>query len=302
MASEPRVLAVQAAGALMWKPSRRYGIRIALVHRPRYKDWSLPKGKSAGGESAPQTAAREVAEETGYPAVIGRALTSVSYDVPAGPKTVQYFSARRLTGSFAPTKEVDKLEWLPPEHAHERMTYDFDRAVLETFAVQPPNLHAVLLVRHAKAGHRESFEGKDERRPLDTKGRKQARALRSLLQPFAPTTILSAPVSRCQQTVQPLAKALGLKIGSEPLLGEEIYRDDPAAARRRVAELATLFDGHGSVVACSQGGVIPGVVKSLAARSGVIVPDVSTPKASYWLLSFDGDRLVQADFYPALSV
>lgn len=299
VASESRVL---AAGALMWKPSRRYGIRVALVHRPRYQDWSLPKGKSAGDESAPQTAAREVAEETGYPAVIGRALTSVSYDVPAGPKTVQYFSAQRLTGSFAPTKEVDKLEWLPPEHAHEKMTYDFDRAVLETFAVQPPNLHVVLLVRHAKAGHRESFEGKDERRPLDAKGRKQAKALRSLLGPFAPTVVLSAPVSRCRQTVQPLAKALGLKIGSEPLLGEEIYRDDPAAARRRVAELATLSDGPGSVVACSQGGVIPGVVKSLAGRFEVTVPDVSTPKAAYWLLSFDGDRLVQADSYPAPSV
>lgn len=298
MSSEAKV---RAAGALMWKPSQRFGTRVALVHRPRYHDWSLPKGKADGDESAPQTAAREVAEETGFPAAIGRALTSVSYEVPAGPKTVQYFSARRLAGGFRPNKEVDKLEWLSPEHAHDKMTYDFDRAVLETFTIQPPDLRSVVLVRHAKAGHRESFEGNDERRPLDGKGRKQAQALQKLLQPFAPIRIVSAPVTRCRQTVQPLAKALGLSVEREPLLGEEIYRDDPAAARRRLAELAELADGLGSVVACSQGGVIPGVVKSLASRSEITVPDVGTPKAAYWVLSFDGNRLVQADSYPAPS-
>ncbi|MGI8417780.1 MAG: NUDIX hydrolase [Nakamurella sp.] len=299
MSSEVKV---RAAGALMWKPSQRFGARVALVHRPRYHDWSLPKGKADGDESAPQTAAREVAEETGFPAAIGRALTSVSYEVPAGPKTVQYFSARRLAGGFKPNKEVDKLEWLSPQHAHDKMTYDFDRAVLETFTIQPPDLRVVVLVRHAKAGHRESFEGNDEGRPLDGKGRKQSQALQKLLQPFAPIRIVSAPVTRCRQTVQPLAKALGLSVERESLLGEEIYRDDPAAARRRLAELAELADGLGAVIACSQGGVIPGVIKSLASRSDITVPDVGTPKAAYWVLSFDGNRLVQADSYPAPSL
>jgi len=299
VASESRI---RAAGALMWKPSQRYGIRVGLVHRPHYKDWSLPKGKARGEETAPQTAAREVAEETGFRAAIGRAMTSVSYQVPAGPKTVQYFAARRLSGSFAPSSEVDKLEWLPPDQAREKMTYDFDRAVLDTFGVHPADLRTVVLVRHAKAGHRESFEGADERRPLDNKGRKQAQALRALLQPFAPTAILSAPVTRCRQTVSPLARALGLPVTPEPLLGEEVYRDDPAAARERVAELARLTDGSGCVVACSQGGAIPGVVKALAGRSGITVPDAGTPKGAFWVLSFDGNRLVQADPYPAPSI
>lgn len=296
MASEPDV---RAAGGVLWKPSRRHGIRIALVHRPSYDDWSLPKGKADGVETPAETAHREVHEETGFCSAIGRALTSVSYKVPAGLKTVQYFSAQRQSGAFAPNKEVDEVQWLPVEEAASRMSYDFDRAVLATFAVHPAPLRTVLLVRHGRAGHRESFDGDDRRRPLDAKGRKQAQALRALLRPFAPSAVVSAPSTRCRQTVAPLAKDLGLRIGTEPLLGEETYRDDPAAARRRIVELAKDADGPGCVVVASQGGVIPGVVKSLAARADITVPDAGTPKASFWVLSFDQDRLVQADAYPA---
>lgn len=296
MASESQVA---AAGGVLWKPSRRHGIRVALVHRPGYDDWSLPKGKADGTETPPETAHREVAEETGYRAAIGRALTSVSYQVPAGLKTVQYFAARRYSGSFTPNKEVDELRWLTPADAAARMTYDFDRAVLATFAVHPADLRTVILVRHGKAGHRESFDGDDLQRPLDAKGRKQAQALRQLLRPFGPTNVVSAPSERCRQTVEPLAADLGLSVSTEPSLGEEIYRDDPAAARRRVLELANGSAGQGSVVIASQGGVIPGVVKSLATRSGITLPDIGTPKGSFWVLSIHEDRLVQADSYPA---
>jgi 8-oxo-dGTP diphosphatase len=294
--SEPDV---RAAGGVLWKPSRRHGIRVALVHRPSYDDWSLPKGKADGDETPAQTAHREVAEETGFCAAIGRRLTAVSYKVPAGLKTVQYFSAERRSGSFTANKEVDEIRWMPIDAAADLLTYDFDRAVLATFGVHPAALRTVVLVRHAKAGHRESFTGADVQRPLDPKGRKQARALVAMLSPFAPQRVVSAPNTRCRQTIEPLAKSLGLPIGSEPLLGEEIYRDDPAAARRRVVELATEVDDPGCVVVCSQGGVIPGVVKSLAARADLTVPDAGTPKAAFWVLTFDDGRLVQADAHTA---
>jgi len=88
----------------------------------------------------------------------------------------------------------------------------------------------------------------------------------------------------------------------EPVLDEDAYRDDPAGARRRLVELASSEVDGGSVVVCSQGGVIPGVVKSLAGRSDVPIGEVSTPKAAYWFLSFDGRRLVQADSYPSPAV
>lgn len=318
---------VRAAGAVLWRSSRRHGIRVALVHRPRYDDWSLPKGKAGTGESMPATAFREVEEETGFRSTLGRALTTVSYTVGGKNKTVEYFAARRDTGAFTPNKEVDKLEWLSVAAARSRMTYEFDRAVLDTFTLERPDLTGVLLVRHARAGHREAYAGNDIHRPLDARGRKQAQALVGELLPFGPGEVHSAPLERCVATVAPLAELLGTAVSMEPLLAEEAYRDDPAAARHRLVELAVDSGGspgqlrdlpglpsrqrgtvdrepptdgnHRAVVACSQGGVIPGVLKSLAGRSDVTIPRTSTPKGSFWFLSFDGRRLVQADPYPA---
>ena len=284
---------------MLWRHSRRYGVRVALVHRPRYDDWSLPKGKAEPGEVPPVTAAREVEEETGFRPAIGRCLTTVSYKANGGPKTVQYFAARRMGGIFTPNKEVDRLEWLPAAKAAERMTYEFDQAVLSTFALEPAELSAVVLVRHARAGHREDYDGPDELRPLDAKGRRQAEALTGELNVFMPGSVRSAPLERCRGTVAPLAQSLGQEVRVEPVLAEDAYRDDPAGARRRLVELASAEVDGGSIVVCSQGGVIPGVVKSLAGRSDVPIGQVSTPKAAYWLLSFDGRRLVQADSYPS---
>lgn len=301
---------IRAAGAVLWRPSRKHGIRIALVHRPRYDDWSLPKGKARQSENSPATAVREVWEETGFSCRLGRALTTVSYSVSGGPKTVDYFAARSGSGEFTPNKEVDRLEWLAVGVARSRMTYEFDKAVLDTFLLERPDLTGVLLVRHARAGHRESFEGIDSRRPLDAKGRRQAQALVAELMPFGPDQVHSAPVERCCATVAPLADALETSVVLEPCLAEEAYRDDPAAARRRLVELAgsaavdtdPAREQPGTVVACSQGGVIPGVVKSLAGRSDVTLSRTGTPKGAFWLLSFDGRRLVQADPYPSPNV
>ncbi len=293
---------IRAAGAVLWRSSRRHGVRVALVHRPRYDDWSLPKGKAEQGEVAPVTAAREVLEETGFGAAIGRSLTTVSYTVATGPKTVQYFSARATGGTFAPNKEVDALEWLPVGKAAERMTYEFDHAVLSTFALEPALLSGVVLVRHGRAGEREAYPGDDRLRPLDAKGTRQAQALAGELAVFAPSQVLSAPFTRCKDTVAPLASSLGLKVDTEALLGEDTYRDDPAGARTLLVQLAGAQPDSGAVVACSQGGVIPGVVKSLAGRSDVPIGPVGTPKGAYWYLCFDGRRLVQADSYPAPAV
>ena len=290
---------IRAAGAVLWKPSRRDGLRIALVHRPRYDDWSLPKGKAEPGEVVQVTAAREVQEETGFRAAIGRSLTTVSYTTTAGPKTVQYFAARRMGGYFTPNKEVDRLEWLPVAKAGVRMSYEFDRAVLGTFALEPAAQQGVLLVRHARAGQREGYDGDDADRPLDAKGRRQAAALIGELGVFAPIAVHSAPLERCRGTVSPLAEKLGTPVVPEKSLSEDSYRDDPAAARRRLVELATAQKPGESIVVCSQGGVIPGVVRSLATLDDVSVAGVSTPKAAFWFLSFDGRRLVQADPYPA---
>jgi 8-oxo-dGTP pyrophosphatase MutT (NUDIX family)/phosphohistidine phosphatase SixA len=290
---------VLAAGGLLWRPRGSAGTEVALVHRPRYKDWSLPKGKAARGETPPVTAQREVLEETGYRAVIGRRLTTVRYKVAAGPKLVDYFAARALEGNFTPNREVDRMRWLTPDQARALMTYDFDRAVLDTFERQPISVNSVVLVRHARAGVREAWSGPDSARPLDAKGRKQAAALARELVPFCPAAVLSAPVERCRETVAGLAKDLGLTVQLEAALGEEAYRENPAGARRLLSQLGAAGT---PVVVCSQGGVIPGVIKSLASRADLKIGSTSTPKSASWVLSFDGPTLVQADPYPAPSV
>jgi phosphohistidine phosphatase SixA/8-oxo-dGTP pyrophosphatase MutT (NUDIX family) len=289
---------VTAAGGLLWRDGKN-GIEVAVVHRPRYDDWSLPKGKSRPGEPSTVVAWREIAEETGYSCRLGRRLTTVRYPIASGPKEVEYYAAEALDGEFAPNREVDKLRWLTLPKARDQLTYEFDVVVLEGFALQPHNLTSLVLVRHARAGVRESWEGPDDQRPLDAKGRKQAAALAVELLPFAPAALHTAPLERCRATLAPLAKQLDLPVRLDESLTEEAYRHNPAAARHLVTRLAEAGE---PVVLCSQGGVIPGVVRSLASQADVKVGQTSTPKSAYWVLTFDGRTMVQADSYPAPAV
>ncbi|MBN9609148.1 MAG: hypothetical protein BGO26_04230 [Actinobacteria bacterium 69-20] len=289
--------ALYAAGAVLWRPSRKHGVKVAVIHRPRYDDWSLPKGKPEHGEYPPATALREVTEETGFTARLGRHIDSISYETQAGLKVVHYFAGRCTGGEFEPNKEVDKLRWLPLREARPRLTYSRDRTVLDSFIALPAELSTVVLVRHAKAGQRDAFAGADVKRPLDRRGERQADQLAQQIVAFGPITVAAAPLTRCRQTVLPLARTLGVSVTDEPALSEAEYQHDPAAARRRVIELALADDGNGPAVVCSQGGVIPGVIKSLASRAGLTLPTTTTPKSAYWVLSFDDKRLRQADRY-----
>jgi 8-oxo-dGTP diphosphatase len=245
------------------------------------------------------TAVREIREETGFAAALGRRITTVSYPVGSGHKTVHYFAARAGGGRFRANKEVDGLDWLPVRKARKALQYAFDRAVLDAFCALPADLAGLLLVRHARAGQRDSFPGDDDERPLDAKGMRQAAALATELASFGPGAIFSAPLVRCRQTLEPLAGRLGMPVGAEPLLSEQEYQRDPASARRLVTELALRDPGSGPAAVCSQGGVIPGVVKSLASRADLPLPTSATPKGAYWFLSFEGKQLRQADRYLA---
>jgi 8-oxo-dGTP diphosphatase len=109
------------------------GLEIALIHRPKYDDWSLPKGKLKRGETALDGARREVKEETGLDCVPGRVLPSSTYLVDGRPKVVRYWAAEAGEGSFAPNREVDRMIWLPPTAARNRLTHERDRAVLDAF-------------------------------------------------------------------------------------------------------------------------------------------------------------------------
>ena len=293
---------VRAAGGALWRPADGGGIETALVHRPKYDDWSLPKGKPEEGEHLLETAVREVVEETGLDVVVGRRSVRTEYEVPEGPKRVDYWLMRVADGTFEPNDEVDELRWLPVEAACAMVSHAHDRAVLTDLArTDVPRQPALLLVRHAKAGSKSDWDGPDELRPLDDRGRRQAAQLARVLPLFCPVELLTAERVRCRETLEPLAARTGLDVHLLPELGEEEYTADPQAALATVERLLDRTgDGGtpGPVVVCSQGGAIPSVLAALGVRfagtGGAPAPPAA--KGSTWVLTGRPGALA-ADYY-----
>lgn len=284
---------ILAAGAVLWRPNGAPDApEVALIHRPRYDDWSLPKGKVDPGETEPVTALREVCEETGYTARLGRRLTSVSYPVEQGKKTVRYWAARQIRVEFRPNDEVDELKWLPVSAAIKQVDYPDDRKVLHHFMKCPVDTKTVLIVRHATAGSKSHFKGDDRKRPLDKNGRAQAESLVGVLLAFGADRLFAADRVRCVATLEPLAEELGTSIRSDELLTEEAYADNRKAARQRFLEIA---ETPGTPVICTQGKVIPDLIEWWCERDGVRPDKSRNRKGSTWVMSLHDGRLVAAD-------
>lgn len=124
--------AVRAAGVVLWRRSPHGGgLEIALVHRPRYDDWSLPKGKLKRGEEFAAAAVRETREETGMECELGAPLPTARYLVEGRPKEVRYWAAEARGGRFEASREVDRIAWLPAVAARHRLTHERDRPILD---------------------------------------------------------------------------------------------------------------------------------------------------------------------------
>ncbi|HSM38824.1 MAG TPA: NUDIX hydrolase [Candidatus Limnocylindrales bacterium] len=293
--------AIRAAGGVLWRvdPTDPAAVQVAVIHRPRYDDWSLPKGKLASGESETDCAIREVLEETGHHARMGRSLGETRYVKEMGgtarPKVVRWWAMEATSGAFVATREVDGLEWLSLGEAQERLTRETDRELLERFVRGPIPARTVLLVRHGSAGSRSRWKGDDRLRPLDECGFTQADELVRPLSHFDPTLIISADFMRCVQTVEPLARAMVLPVVQDPLLSELGYPGHEDAA----VELVRSAGGeHAVLVACSQGDVIPDLLVRLAAADDIDLPDESSGKGSVWALTFHANRLVATEHFP----
>lgn len=122
----------EAAGGVLWRadgPTREF----AVIHRPKYDDWTLPKGKLDAGETHEEAAVREVLEETGFTVELGAPLGTVSYMHGDRRKRVEYWAMQAAEGGFAPNREVDELRWLPLRRARQLLTYDRDQELLDRF-------------------------------------------------------------------------------------------------------------------------------------------------------------------------
>ncbi|MDT0442019.1 NUDIX hydrolase [Streptomyces johnsoniae] len=129
----PDVVPVRAAGCVLWRRAAPggEGIEVALVHRPKYDDWSHPKGKLYAGEPPADAARREVLEETGAEIRLGQRLSTHRYPAQGRPKVVDYWVAEAVGGRFEPNAEVDRLLWLPPPEARRMLTHPANQTALD---------------------------------------------------------------------------------------------------------------------------------------------------------------------------
>lgn len=292
MSASSHGCATPAAGGVLWRVEDA-GVLVALVHRPHYDDWSLPKGKRHPGEQLLLAAVREVGEETGAQVQVGRRLTPVEYRIgPDAIKRVSYWAMRYRGGEHRADDEVDRIRWLSIAEASQRLSYPVDRSVLADFARLPTGTRTLLLIRHAKAGKRSEYRGEDRLRPLDKIGRRHAREAAPLLATFGARRVLAADRVRCEQTVAPLAGLLGLAVESAPEFSDEGFQQDPARALRSVHGVLACTD---AAVVCSQGHAVPGLLEALAIPAKA---PFSTRKGAVWALSFGACGVLAADYYP----
>jgi 8-oxo-dGTP diphosphatase len=287
---------VLAAGAVVWREGRDGRTEVLLVHRPRYDDWSWPKGKAQRGEPLAECAVREVGEETGTAVVLGRPLPATTYRLPDGrTKLVRYWAARPAPSAGSRGQEtdaeVDRTEWLEGASALGRLTRPGDRAPLERLlalaAEGTLDTVPVVVARHGTARPRDSWSRAEGDRPLVAAGRRQSLALASLLRCWRPERVLSSPWRRCLDTVRPyLAASSGTTMRTKAGLSESGHRRHPEKAARHTERL--LRRGRPALL-CTHRPVLPAVLRALAAAA---TPEVRSglPVADPWLAP--GEALV----------
>ncbi|MGA3151494.1 MAG: NUDIX domain-containing protein [Streptosporangiaceae bacterium] len=282
----------RAGGAVVWKPGPD-GPVLALIHRPKYGDWTLPKGKCEPGEHVLLAAVREVAEETGLRVTLGRPLGRSRYPVEGRMKRVDYWAAtsERPADPFAPNPEVDDLSWLPADPAAQTLTYKRDRTILERFTAGPALTTPCILLRHASAGSKHRWQGNDLDRPLDAAGAADADSLARLLACYGQCRVISSAAERCVATVRPYAELAGAKIELEPLftVRQRGGDQDGRAARER---MTAIVRAGGPVVICAHRENLPLLLATACGQLGADPPgDLHLRKSDFLVLHQAGRRL-----------
>jgi len=268
--------AIYAAGAVCWrlvdgKP------HVLVIHRTAYGDVTLPKGKVEPGESLPQTAVREIAEETGLSVALGVPLGVARYPISSGREKFVHYWAAEVTeaavraSTFLPNDEVAALEWVTIRRARSYLTYDRDVDILNTFAklVDEGVLHtfALIALRHGKAVPAASWDGPDASRPLTKKGVAEAASIVPTLRAFGVKRIVTSTAVRCVTTVAPLAAATGIQPKRTDLISQDAYEHGDADVRKVVGK--RVRSGKTAVI-CSHGPVLPEILREIALATGSI--------------------------------
>ncbi len=259
---------VLAAGAVCWREGRS-GLEVLLVHRPRYDDWSWPKGKVDKGETLPECAVREVAEETGFDIHLGLPMPSARYTVGRRlTKHVSYWAAEVTSDKPAKPddpKEIDRAEWFPVGTARAKLSRFADREQLDRLehAHRTGALRAwaLIIVRHGKAFPRSKWHETEHVRPLLALGTRQSMALTGLLAAWRIKKVVSSPWKRCVATLKPYSAAVGRSIKTVAPLSEKANAANPKKTAK--ALVAILEKGKPTVI-CTHRPVLPTVLAVLA--------------------------------------
>ena len=256
---------IQAAGAVLWREADEDLIEIALVHRPKYMDWSLPKGKLNRGETHIAAAYREVLEETGYKSKFGPFLGTVNYKTDEVAKEVQYWSAKayKLPETDPSADEVDELRWISSVEAKNLLTNESDKEIVDKFLEIGAQTQTLILLRHAKALSRDEWQKDDEDRPLDQTGQIQAKNLPQYFLPFMLDQICSSDAMRCAETVLPLSQAIGRSITYVSDLSEYAFYKNKSAAYEDAKE---LIESEGAHLVCSHNPILPKMAEKLIGK------------------------------------
>lgn len=266
--------AVYAAGAVCWRVIDGK-VHILVVHRTVYGDVTIPKGKVDPGESLPQTAVREIAEETGLEVALGVPLGESRYAMPSGREKVVHYWAAEVSdtavqrSTFRPNAEIAALEWLTIKQARGYLSYEPDVAILDAFArlleQGVTKTFALLVVRHGKAVDKHGWQGDDAARPLTERGIAQAAALSHVLGAWAPKRIVSSPAVRCVTTVAPLAAAVGVPIKRDEGISQKAWENGDSEVRRVVGKRVRVGK---TAILCSHNPVLPAIIREIALATG----------------------------------
>jgi 8-oxo-dGTP pyrophosphatase MutT (NUDIX family)/phosphohistidine phosphatase SixA len=279
---------IHAAGAVLWR-SGADGLEVAIVHRPKYDDWSFPKGKTKNGEHVVRAAVREVWEETGVWPVLGRRLPERAYDKDGRPKRVDYWAATGTDGGFRPNDEVDRLDWLPLPEAERRLSYERDAALLREFAAGPHRTTPYIVVRHTSAGDKRDWEGDDLLRPLDSHGRAAATDLADALTCFGAARVFSSATARCLETMLPYAGRTGVDLRTD-------WAFTVGTSKGAGDRFAELLADHIPAIVCTHGELVPELIGRACEELGAAPPkDARLAKGGFWVLQTAGGTLVSAE-------
>ena len=296
---------ILAAGGVVWRETANSEIELAIIHRPRYDDWSFPKGKLDSGEELISCAYREIMEETGLNIELGPYLGEIEYESIDGPKHVTYWAAKALAGSneFQANLEADLLEWHSIESARLKLSRDTDRKILDIFIDSPFQAKKLIMLRHAKALARSEWQSGDEDRPLDNLGQLQAKRMHAVYQVFGISQIHTSDAVRCYDTVIGMTKTMKIEPVITAKLSEYTFEKNRDKSLEYAKELAESARETGEVILlCSHNPILPRMLEYVSKKSDIDLPENKLKPGDAWVIYLGKKKVLQIDVIPAPTV